>query len=90
MSDVNNLLLYCKNIFHTDDVQRSVRRGTQARNVAGVWWNLWFDKRDGKHAPSIGLYKEKKRRASLEDLVASFVRPLRPQMFVCAGGRYVL
>jgi hypothetical protein len=34
-----------------DDVQRSVRRRTQARNVAGVWWNLRFDKRDGKHDP---------------------------------------
>src|SRR5689334_7137961 len=33
---------------------------------------------------------KKKRRASLEGLVVSFVRPRRPQMFVCAGGRYVL
>ena len=30
---------------------------------------------------------KKKRRASLEGLVVSFVRPRGPQMFVCAGGR---
>ena len=35
---------------HPDDVQRRVRRRTQARNVAGVWWDLWFDKRDFDHA----------------------------------------
>src|SRR5256885_11850922 len=34
--------------------------------------------------------KNKKRRASLEGLVVSFARPCRPQMFVCAGGRFVL
>src|ERR1044072_8820080 len=33
---------------------------------------------------------KRKRRASLEGLVVSFVRPRRPQMFVCAGGRFVL
>jgi hypothetical protein len=33
---------------------------------------------------------KKKRRASLEGLVVSFARPVRPQMFLCAGGRFVL
>ena len=36
-----------------DDVQRRVRRRTQARNVAGVGWNLWFDERDGKHSSEL-------------------------------------
>src|SRR5262249_20945061 len=37
-----------------DDVQWRVCRRTHARDVAGVRWNLWFDKCDGKHEPSIG------------------------------------
>src|ERR1043165_544833 len=81
-----------------DDVQWSVGGGTQSRDVAGVGWNLRFDECDGKHEESIGRKRrewsdaktKKKRRASLEGLVVSFVRPGRPRMFVCAGGRYVL
>jgi hypothetical protein len=30
-------------------VQRCVRGGAQARDVAGVRWNLRFDERDGNH-----------------------------------------
>jgi hypothetical protein len=33
---------------------------------------------------------KKKRRASLEGLVVSFVRPRGPQKFVCASGRFVI
>jgi hypothetical protein len=77
-------------------VKRSVGGRTQSRDVAGVRWNLRFDKRNGNHEAQYRTYKtyktysKKKRRASLEGLVVSFVRPRRPQMFVCAGGRYVL
>jgi hypothetical protein len=29
-----------------DDVQRNVGRGTEACDVTGVRWNLWFDERN--------------------------------------------
>src|SRR6185503_11007855 len=79
----------------TDDVQRHVCSSTQASDVAGVGRNLWFYERNRDHEDSISrtwvigsilIEYKKKRRASLEGLVVSFVRPRRPQMFVCAGG----
>src|SRR6185503_4711115 len=74
-----------------DDVQRNSTCGAQSRYVTGVRRNLRFDKCNSNHA---AISKEvsrsnhkKKRRASLEGLVVSFVRPRGPQKFVCAGGK---
>lgn len=54
-----------------DDVQRNVGRGTEARDVTGVRWNLWFNERDGKHEESIG--RRTKRNDELRLKVSSFL-----------------
>ena len=56
----------------TDDVQRSVRRRTQTRDVAGIGWNLRFDECDGKHSGLIVL-SETKRNDELRLKVSSFL-----------------
>src|ERR1700741_2538837 len=67
----------------TDNVQRHVYGGAETSDVTGVGRNLRFYEGDREHESYISQKHKKKRRASLEGLVVSFVRPRRPQMFVC-------
>src|ERR1041385_1925786 len=55
----------------TNDVQRRVSRRTQARDVAGVRWNLGFDQCDAEHAGPIS--RKAKRNDELRLKVSSFL-----------------